>query len=180
MRLWSWYTRLLSTYPLLTQASTAGVITMVGDIIAQQCIERKGIKNHKFGRSIKMGTIGLFFTGPVLRFWYIRLDKLVPGTPTLPRVVKRIALDQAIFAPLFLASFFVLLAGVERKTRQEIWNKLKQNYYQALAANYMLWPAAQALTFSVVPLRHRVGFVSLVALIWNTYLAWVAHRYENY
>jgi protein Mpv17 len=86
-------------------------------------------------------------------------------------------LDQTIFAPVFLGGFLTVLGITDGKSSQQIWDKLYQDYPQVLRSNYMLWPAAQIITFTVVPLQHRVGFVSLVALFWNTYLTWVAHRH---
>jgi protein Mpv17 len=162
---------------LLTQASTAGVITTAADIIAQQCVEQRGINSHDFLRSARLGAIGFLFTGPILRFWYLQLDKLVPGAQNIVGTAKRITLDQTIFAPVFLGGFLTVLGITDGKSSQQIWDKLYQDYPQVLRSNYMLWPAAQIITFTVVPLQHRVGFVSLVALFWNTYLTWVAHRH---
>lgn len=42
--------------------------------------------------------------------------------------------------------------------------KLEKSYLPGLKANWMLWPAVQAINFSVVPLQHRVLVVNIVSL----------------
>jgi protein Mpv17 len=42
--------------------------------------------------------------------------------------------------------------------------KLEKNYFAGLKANYVLWPAVQAINFSIVPLQHRVFVVNIVSL----------------
>jgi protein Mpv17 len=40
-----------------------------------------------------------------------------------------------------------------------------------MLANWKIWPAANALSFAVVPLQYRVLFSNMVALVWNIYLS---------
>ena len=47
---------------------------------------------------------------------------------------------------------------------------------QALITNYKIWPVAQTLNFTFVPMQHRVGFVQIVAIFWNAYLSWMANK----
>lgn len=42
--------------------------------------------------------------------------------------------------------------------------KLESTYTTALAKNWMVWPAVQAVNFKFVPLEHRVLVVNVVAL----------------
>jgi protein Mpv17 len=42
--------------------------------------------------------------------------------------------------------------------------KLEKSYLSGLKANWMLWPAVQAINFRLVPLEHRVLVVNIVSL----------------
>ena len=53
---------------------------------------------------------------------------------------------------------------------------LQECYVQTLIKNYKIWPLAQTLNFTFVPIQHRVGFVQIVAIFWNAYLSWMANK----
>lgn len=43
-------------------------------------------------------------------------------------------------------------------------------------ANYKLWPLANAINFSLVPLKLRVLFANVVSVFWNMYLSAASNR----
>lgn len=43
-------------------------------------------------------------------------------------------------------------------------------------ANWKLWPAANLLNFSLVPLKLRVLFANVVSVAWNMYMSQSANR----
>lgn len=51
-----------------------------GDVVAQQYVERKGIKNHDVVRTMRMTAFGGCFAGPVLGNWYRFLELNVKGS----------------------------------------------------------------------------------------------------
>ena len=63
-----------------------------------------------------------------------------------------------------------------RKRPHEIKEMLQERYVQTLIKNYKIWPLAQTLNFTFVPIQHRVGFVQIVAIFWNAYLSWMANK----
>ena len=58
---WKWYDGVLVRRPVLSQSISTGVICSIGDVIAQEVIEKKGWKNYDFQRTLKFGAIGLFY-----------------------------------------------------------------------------------------------------------------------
>jgi hypothetical protein len=48
----------LATRPLLTQSVTTAVLFATGDTMAQQLVEKKGLKNHEFARTGRMAFYG--------------------------------------------------------------------------------------------------------------------------
>lgn len=84
--------------------------------------------------------------------------------------LARVALDQGVFAPVFIGVFLSSMATMEGGSVKE---KLDKNYKTALTSNYMLWPFAQAVNFKLVPLEHRVLFVNVISIGWNCYLSYL-------
>ena len=56
-----------------------------------------------------MTLLGVVLVAPVLHVWYGFLGRKLPGTSVVP-VAGRVLLDQALFAPTFIAVFFSALA----------------------------------------------------------------------
>lgn len=57
-----------------------------------------------WGRCARFTLLGAGFLAPCLHYWYTFLGKAIPGV-ALTTVVKRVALDQLVFTPVFLMSF---------------------------------------------------------------------------
>lgn len=121
-----------------------------------------------------MGVVGLII-GPVLRTWYLTLDIIVPGTAKTAGV-KKMLLDQSLFAPVMICFFFGVTETLAGKRPQDIKQMLHERYLDALITNYKIWPLAQTLNFTFVPIQHRVGFVQIVAIFWNAYMSWVTNK----
>ncbi|NXA44066.1 MPV17 protein, partial [Eudromia elegans] len=175
----------------------AGAFMGAGDAIAQQLVERRGLRGHQAARTARMAAIGVCFVvsaarhwgrtgtrsspqrplpqGPVLGTWYRLLDRLVPGA-TKAAALKKMLLDQGGFAPCFLGCFLGVAGAANGLSLQETCSKLRQDYVDALLTNYCIWPPVQAANFYFVPLNHRLAVVQCVALVWNCYLSWKANR----
>ncbi|GBB87253.1 hypothetical protein RclHR1_01370014 [Rhizophagus clarus] len=171
MSFFSWYRNHLSRRPILVQTITTGTLFVTGDIIAQQYVEQRGLKSLDFYRTLRLGGFGLCIAGPSTAIWYRSLDRFViMKNPTLG-LLTRVALDQAIFAPCFITTFFVSQALLEGQEKSQILEKLRDAFVPTLINNYKLWPAVQLINFQFVPLNYRTLVVNIVALGWNTYLS---------
>uniref|UniRef100_A0A8C8AXP0 Mitochondrial inner membrane protein Mpv17 n=1 Tax=Otus sunia TaxID=257818 RepID=A0A8C8AXP0_9STRI len=96
-----------------------------GDVIAQQLVERRGLRGHHGRRTLKMMAIGFCFVGPVVGSWYKILDRLIPGS-TKVVAVKKMLLDQGAFAPCFLGCFLAVTGAMNGLSAQENWSKIQQ------------------------------------------------------
>lgn len=157
--------------------------------MAQQLVEKRGIKNHDLMRSGRMALYGggtnsppqlspskltlpsPAFFGPVATKWFQFLqNKIVLRNKNL-EIAARVACDQTFFASTNLFLFLSSMALMEGTSPQE---KLAKNYWPALSTNWMVWPFVQAINFKFVPLHHRVLLVNVVSLGWNCYLSGIA------
>ncbi|KAL3688697.1 hypothetical protein R1sor_015006 [Riccia sorocarpa] len=170
--LWLWYMGCLDSNPILTKAITSAFLTLFGDVFCQFVVENAEKLDIK--RTCIMTLLGFALTGPTLHFWYLTLYKVVTVGGTAG-VGFRLALDQFVFSPIFIAVFISSLMTLEGKSSQ-IVAKLKQDLWPACLANWKLWIPAQAINFMLVPQKLQVGFANIVALAWNTYMSYQSHK----
>ncbi|KAJ1647936.1 hypothetical protein LPJ64_000748 [Coemansia asiatica] len=182
--------------PLLTISLTNGVMGAAGDVLAQSLVPQqqtsedppqsastKTAVSYDPWRTLRFFAYGCMF-GPVAYRWYGFLDRRLPMTAVraakAATLAKRVAADQIFFAPVAIAAFFAAMGAMEGKGIGELKISLMERYPEALTGNYILWPAAQMLNFSIVPLVYRVPFSGLVSIIWNTYLSIVNGRKADF
>ncbi|KAJ2784009.1 hypothetical protein GGI18_003465 [Coemansia linderi] len=100
----------------------------------------------------------------------------MPLSHSTRAVLKRLVVDQTLFAPIATFSFVGGMGVMEGLGPVELAERFRIQYLAVLMAGYALWPAAQLINFSIVPLAYRVPFSSVVGLMWHTYLSWTSAR----
>ncbi|XP_052857438.1 mpv17-like protein [Drosophila gunungcola] len=156
----------------LKEGINVAAIMGLGDTIAQLAIEKKSLDEWDAGRTFRFSALGLVVVGPVLRRWYLFLESRVPKNQTpLRRGVTKMLLDQGLFAPPFTLFMSFLVPLVNGEPVDKIRQRIVDSYPTIMARNYMLWPAAQMINFSFVPLGYQVIYAQCIALIWNCYLS---------
>ncbi|CAO3590207.1 unnamed protein product [Absidia cylindrospora] len=130
-----------------------------------------------------------FSVAPIAGTWYMFLDRFFP-VPTTPAnasatvmksikragdlvALKRMALDQSLFAPAGLLLFFTTMGLAETRSLEGAKEKLKDAFVPALISNYKVWPLIQWINFKFMPLPFRLPFVSSLGILWNIYLSWL-------
>lgn len=78
--------------------------------------------------------------GPAATTWFKILQQRVNLKSATATIAARVAVDQGLFAPTFIGIFLSSMAVLEGGSPKE---KLQKNYFNALTANYMLWPFVQ-------------------------------------
>lgn len=111
------------------------------------------------------------FQGPALRIWYGLLNKHV-GSSGKMVALKKVFVDQFIFAPTFLLFLLISVGTMQGKSYDIIKQDIETNYFDVLKTNYYIWPLVQIINFYYIPLQYQVLLVQSVALFWNTYLSW--------
>lgn len=173
------YNRFLLEKPLVTKAVTSGVICCAADLTCQLAFppasaastDDKSRKNPSvdFKRLGKFTMIGTFFAGPMLHYWYGYLAVKVTGN-TVVSTLQRVALDQFVFAPAYLATFLSLMLLVDGET-DKIGTKLQHDWWPTTLSNCTFWVPMQLVNFRMVPPHMQVLFASAVGYIWNIYLS---------
>ncbi|KAM5311572.1 peroxisomal membrane protein 2 isoform 1-T2 [Glossophaga mutica] len=169
----SQYLRLLQLYPVLTKAATSGILSALGNFLAQMIKKRKKENcSQKLNGSgpLRYATYGFFFTGPLSHFFYLFMEHWIP--PEVPWAgVKRLLLDRLLFAPAFLLLFFLIMNFLEGGDPAAGAAKVRSAFWPALRTNWRIWTPVQFINVNYVPVQFRVLFANLVAVFWYAYLA---------
>lgn len=176
------YLRLLSKRPLLTKAITSSVLGIIGDALAQWISRRRQVDAdidphaHSWRRTFAISLLGLVLTGPALHAWYGVLNRRVVGRFSL---MKKLALDQLVFCPIFNVVFSIALPTLEGHRFVDNVELCKQKFWTVMKANWMLFPPAQVFNFSLVPLDLQPVFSNTVGLVWNILITYILHDDED-
>ncbi|KAM5238349.1 peroxisomal membrane protein 2 [Ctenodactylus gundi] len=167
------YLRLLRLYPVLTKAASSGILSALGNILAQ-IIEKKQKKedsqNINASGPLRYAVYGFFVTGPLSHYFYLFLEHWVPAEVPLAGL-KRLLLDRLLFAPAFLLLFFLAMSLLEGKDAAAFAARVRTGFWPAMRMNWRVWTPVQFVNINYVPLQFRVLFANLVALFWYAYLA---------
>ncbi|XP_064235595.1 peroxisomal membrane protein 2 isoform X2 [Aotus nancymaae] len=156
------YLLLLRLYPVLTKAATSGILSALGNFLAQM-IEKKRKKENSRSLDVsgplRYAVNGFFFTGPLSHFFRLFMEHRLP--PEVP-------LDRRLFAPAFLMLFF---RAMNWKDASAFATTMRGGFWPALKMNWRVWTPVQFININYVPLQFRVLFANLVALFLYAYLA---------
>ena len=87
-------------------------------------------------------------------------------------MVRRVALDQLVFSPVFLPLVFGVMAVLRGETAT-LSEQVKQRYWPTLTTGWAFWAPTQAINFRFVPLQYNVLFVNVAGVLWNSYMSYV-------
>ena len=76
-KIWASYLKVLDRFPLRTQIVQTGIIMGAGDALSQLVIEKKS--KYEIERTLRFAVIGSFFVAPIIRVWFLTLEKWFGG-----------------------------------------------------------------------------------------------------
>ncbi|CEG47803.1 hypothetical protein L915_00913 [Plasmopara halstedii] len=182
--------------PLLTKVVTATTLFGTGDQIAQM-LENETEESmfdeltsehvpHRMdntpklvsdstARTLRMMLWGGCFAAPIMHTWFHVIEHMIPGTGKLV-VAKKVVADMIIIAPATSLAFFTITKCMEGEPFNDSFQIAKAKLPPTLLADYMLWPAANAIIFGLVPLHYRTPLTHCVSLVWSTFLSKMAYH----
>jgi hypothetical protein len=170
----------LEEKPVLTKCVTSGFLSFTADFICQtneQYAKKKGmVFSFKYDvyRLLRFTFLGTALVGPILHSWYGLLVKKLPGNSMLA-TIQRLALDQLVFAPVFLPTFFACNLILEGRP-ENIIKKIETDWFSTVVANWSLWVPSQFINFKFIPPQFQVLFSNSVGLLWNIYLSSITYK----
>uniref|UniRef100_A0A914W101 Mpv17-like protein 2 n=1 Tax=Plectus sambesii TaxID=2011161 RepID=A0A914W101_9BILA len=149
-------------------------LSAVGDLLQQSNLTlTERAEAHDLHRTAKMAALGLP-TGIICHFWYIWLDKNYVGTH-LRMIAKKAVIDQLVLSPVLWLVYFGAMGLIEQSGRQKFIERLHSCGIPMYAAEWFIWPPAQAINFYWLPTKFRVLYSNIVTLGFNWYISYLVH-----
>lgn len=119
--------------------------------------------------------------GFFLHRWFLILDKVI-GKSVKNGAILKVMADQVIYAPFTILTFFGFACAMKPSTSFEmktLTDKIQNDFVKTYIADCTIWPAANFINFTFVPLIYRASFTAVTQLVWQTYLSVVTHMNKN-
>lgn len=158
-------------HPMIRGMISYAVLWPCGSAI-QQVIEGKTLETFDWKRCFRFGVYGAFVVAPMLHGWVRLSSTMWPATSLKIGLIKA-AVEQVSYGPFAMSCFYVGMNLLEFKSFEEGIEELRLKFWPTFKVGICVWPIVQTINFSMVPERNRVVFVSIISVLWTTYLAYM-------
>ncbi|KAJ1436482.1 hypothetical protein B484DRAFT_445636 [Ochromonadaceae sp. CCMP2298] len=172
--------------PRVANACIGCVTFCLGDFLAQYVECRSASPKQKYKpdavRAASVGCFGLFMNGFFLHNWYSLLDKVVGSSmKSKAGIAMKIVADQLVYGPFAIAAFFCFASARSStniaSAKVQFLSKMEECFLPTYAADCAVWPLANFVNFRYIPLVYRPSYISVVQVVWQTYLSVVANTH---
>ena len=87
----------------------------------------------------------------------------------------QVTVDQLVWCPLFTVALFTITGITAGFSPREIFAIFKISGPQAILSSWLIWPAAHAINFRVIPGRQRLLYINIIQLFFNAILSALAN-----
>lgn len=161
-------------YLVFTNITISISLSSLGDVLEQRYeIYTKDLEKWDKKRTLHMAFSGLTI-GLLCHYWYKILDKYIIGK-SFHMVTKKLLLDQFIFSPIMIITFFGSLALLEKNPMENFKEEVRDKFIRLYRAEWMVWPPAQIINFYFLPTKYRVLYDNVISLGYDVYTSQVKH-----
>jgi len=177
--LWAAYNAALEKDPLTVKGLTSMIGFLLGDVLAQLFIEKKG-DDYDVKRTLKMASFGLLIHGTTSHWFYGKLDGKIPGTDA-GAVASKVFIDQVLWNPIFGCMFFGYMGAFEKPKKgltklKTVENKIRNDLMTQVTGSWTVWPVAHAINFRFIPSSQRVLYINTIQIFYNCFLSIIGNK----
>ncbi|KAG7399203.1 hypothetical protein PHYBOEH_009369 [Phytophthora boehmeriae] len=158
------YDECLQRRPLLTKMITSSALFGIGDRLAQRVEklskskkdltmtqdevepEEGRLLSKSAAQTLRMMVWGGMIMTPIMHNWYNLMERVFRGTGKLV-TAKKVVADMVVVTPQMPIWFYTSKGFMDGKTLKQAFDDSIQKQPITLLANYMLWPAANTITY---------------------------------
>ncbi|KAH9515732.1 hypothetical protein Btru_011851 [Bulinus truncatus] len=164
---------------LYTNTGLCVITSATSDVIQQNYQRLFNDENRHWNpkRTGKMAATGLAF-GPSIHYWYLFLEKLLPGCTTKAFVLK-ICMDQFIFSPFCITAFLLIVGLLEKQGTELLKEEFTETGVLMFLTDCVIWTPAQAVNFYFIPTKYRVLYDNSISLMVDTFYSYLRFERET-
>ncbi|CAH0003736.1 unnamed protein product [Clonostachys byssicola] len=167
------YGRAQRRRPWVTQFFSVLVIYFISD----RCAQTIGGDEYDPKRTIRSLIIGGGSAIPSY-LWFVWLSHSFNYSSHILSIATKIVVSQALFTPTFNTYFFGSQAVLSGCTPSEVLERVYNTVPTSMINSCKFWPWVTAFTFTFIPIQYRSLFSGVIAIGWQTYLAWLNRMAE--
>lgn len=156
---------------ILRNTSISATLMGTGDFIAQyldKSPESKIISHFNFRRWYHYTIMNGISNGVGLTLWYKFLEWRFPIKKSYS-IVKKILLDEAIFAPMSISSYIFLSNYLEYRP---LFHQYAPIFLDIWKTDLLIWPISNSINFKYIPVGYQPVWTSGVSLGWNIFISY--------
>lgn len=128
-------------------------------------------------RTARSLTIGAISSIPSYK-WFMFLSHNFNYSSRLLSLATKIIINQTVFAPCFNTYFFGMQAFLSGGSLSDVVDRISRTVPTSVVNSLKLWPAVTAFSFTFITPEYRSVFAGVVAVGWQTYLAYLNRQAE--
>lgn len=151
----------------------------VADVVAQRISTATmgGMPGVSVKRLAGAGIFGCVYSGFIISQWIRLLDYLIPSDRLDEKVAAKVAANMLMFGLLGNSCNIYIRRLLMTRSFVDSWMHVRGVIVSVFLADAKLFPVADALCFSAVPVHLRPAFTGIISLAWNTYMSLVANAH---
>lgn len=111
--------------------------------------------------------------------WFLFLGRNFNYTSKYLSVFTKVAVNQAVFTPVFNSYFFGMQALLTGEHASGIIARIQAAVPVSMVNSLKLWPAVTAFSFTFVAPQYRFMFSGIFAVAWQCYLSFLNRKEEK-
>ncbi|XP_013381394.1 mpv17-like protein [Lingula anatina] len=164
--------RIWKSYPVLKSMLSYGSIYTGADIVDQIVIDRHK-RPYDGLETLRRSLAGCIFIGP-LNFTWVRIaERIFSPSRTFVAVARRVLVEQVVFGPIAITTFYCANNLFERRSLKESWEELHEKFFKTYEVRCMYFPFVQFINYKYVPPDRRLLFLSSATFMWSTFMCYM-------
>ena len=175
---WRAYESSLEVDPVAVKAFITAVSYFLGDWLAQGVANRNDAPDDPFGwlavdrtRLLRGLAIGAPL-GVLAHYYYGLNDELLGDWPFLAKIL----VDQTVYLFTYNSAYYLGTGVLGGKSPQAALDDYSTKWKALLTAGWKLWPIVGIITYTIIPLRHRLLWVDAIEILYSALLSSISNE----